>query len=134
MALPNLAEDLAYVSPLCVVGEGICVAGSLLRVFIDFVRRGLCVWSLTHVQLPSEGASRSLQGCFQLAGMVGVACSWEVCSLQRQAGKAAICTTYVLAADLPMAADHARAKGPNAPRCGGVLAREHLQRPHPQSR
>eukprot|EP00891_Asterochloris_glomerata_P002772 jgi/Astpho2/2772/gw1.00050.23.1_t len=31
MALPNLAEDLAYVSPLCVVGEGICVAGSLLR-------------------------------------------------------------------------------------------------------
>ncbi len=46
MALPNLAEDLAYVSPLCVVGEGICVAGSLLRVFIDFVRRGLCVWVL----------------------------------------------------------------------------------------
>ena len=40
MALPNLAEDLAYVSLLCV-----CIARSLLRAFIDFVARGFCVMS-----------------------------------------------------------------------------------------
>ena len=41
MALPNLAEDLAYVSLLCVLGEHISVARSLRHVFIDLCARWL---------------------------------------------------------------------------------------------
>ena len=39
MALPNLAEDLAYVSLLCVLGEHICIARSLLHVTADFLAK-----------------------------------------------------------------------------------------------
>ena len=39
MALPNLAEDLAYVSLLCVLGEDSCIAS----VYIDLVAKALCV-------------------------------------------------------------------------------------------
>ena len=47
MALPNLAEDLAYVSLLCVLGEDNCSARSLLHVCIGFWQKACVYWVLS---------------------------------------------------------------------------------------